>query len=331
MRFGHFSRTSPPGTLTVMTTSAGTSAAQVPHVGTAPGPEPRVTLSGVGLMLTGGLSNQVGAGLGAHAFAAVGPAAVVAVRQAVAAVVLLTIARPRIRQLGWAQWWPVVALAVTISTMNLTLYLAIERIGLGLAVSLEFLGPLMVAMYASRRAVDLVFVVVAGAGVYVLVWPSPSTDYLGVGLGLVAAAGWAAYILLNRVIGERLSGLDGAALATTGATIIYLPVLVLAIASGNLSGSTLWFTIGAGVLASAVPYAVDLLALRRVPTGLFAIFTSFNPVWAAVAGMLVLQQFLGLHEWLGIALISGTNIAVITLTRNRRSPAEVILTQPSSL
>lgn len=331
MRFGHFSRLPPPITLVVMTTSATTGATQAPCAGGIPSSEPRTTLSGVALMLTGGLSNQIGAGLGAHAFAAVGPAAVVAVRQVVAAVVLLSIARPRIRQLVWAQWWPVAALAVTISTMNLTLYLAIERIGLGLAVSLEFLGPLLVAVFASRRAVDLVFAIIAGAGVYVLVWPSPSTDYLGVGLGLIAAAGWAAYILLNRVIGERLSGLDGAALATTGATIIYLPVLVVAIASGDLSGSTLWFTIGAGVLASAVPYAVDLLALRRVPTGLFAIFTSFNPVWAAVAGMLVLQQFLGLHEWVGIALISGTNIAVISLTRKRRSPAKVILTQPSSL
>lgn len=319
-----------PGTLAAMTTSAATSAPQVPHNGATSGPEPRASLSGVALMLTGGLSNQIGAGLGAHAFAAVGPAAVVAVRQAVAAVVLLSIARPRIRTLGWAQWWPVAALAVTISTMNLSLYLAIDRIGLGLAVSLEFLGPLLVAMFSSRRAVDLAFAAVAGVGVYVLVSPSPSTDYLGVGLGLIAAAGWAAYILLNRVIGERLSGLDGAALATTGAMLIYLPVLVLAIASGNLSGATLWFTIGAGVLASAVPYAVDLLALRQVPTGLFAIFTSFNPVWAAAAGMLVLQQFLGVHEWIGIALICGTNVAVISMTRTRRTPGELVVTQQSS-
>jgi inner membrane transporter RhtA len=215
---------------------------------------------------------------------------------------------------------------MTISAMNLTLYLAIDRIGLGLAVSLEFLGPLMVAVFASRRAVDVVFAIIAGAGVYVLVWPGPSTDYLGIGLGLIAAAGWASYILLNRTIGERLSGIDGAALATTGATLMFLPVLGLAIASGNLSGAALWFTIGAGLLASAVPYAVDLLALRRVPTGLFAIFTSFNPVWAAIAGMLVLHQFLGLREWLGIALISGTNIAIISSSRRRTPPADLPLT-----
>ncbi|WP_237341607.1 EamA family transporter [Williamsia soli] len=284
---------------------------------TVASPESRATAGGVALMLTGGLSNQVGAGLGAHAFAAIGPAAVVAVRQVVAATVLLAIARPQVRALRWTQWWPVLLLAVTVSTMNLTLYLAIDRIGLGLAVSLEFLGPLMVAMWASRRPVDLVFVVLAGAGVYILVWPNPSTDYLGVGLGLIAAAGWASYIVLNRVVGTRLPGLDGAALATTGATLIYLPVLVLAISSGQLTGSVLWFTIGAGVLASAVPYAVDLLALRRVPTGQFAIFTSFNPVWAALAGMVVLQQFLGFHEWLGIALISGTNIAIIKMSGRR--------------
>ncbi|PYE18603.1 inner membrane transporter RhtA [Williamsia limnetica] len=282
----------------------------------------RATAGGVALMLTGGLSNQIGAGLGAHAFAAVGPAAVVAVRQVVAAAVLLAIARPQVRALRWPQWRPVLLLAITVSTMNLTLYLAIDRIGLGLAVSLEFLGPLLVAMFASRRRADLIFVVIAGAGVYILVWPSPSTDYLGVGLGLIAAAGWASYIVLNRVVGTRLPGLDGAALATTGATLIYLPVLVLTISAGKLTGSTLWFTIGAGVLASAVPYAVDLLALRRVPTGLFAIFTSFNPVGAAIAGMVVLGQFLGLHEWLGIALISGTNIAVIARSRGRRPPSD---------
>src|SRR5689334_20470568 len=147
----------------------------------------RRTVLGALTMLTSGAGTQIGAGLGAHAFPAVGPAGVVAVRQVVAAAVLLPLGRPRLRSFTWAQWWPTLLLALVFATMNLTLYSAIDRIGLGLAVTLEFLGPLGVALGGSRSRTDALCAVLAGAGVVVLVAPGPTTDYVGVGFGLIAA------------------------------------------------------------------------------------------------------------------------------------------------
>ena len=169
--------------------------------------------AGVAMMLASGLSNQVGAALGALAFPVIGPAGVVAVRQWVAGVALLALGRPRVRSYTWRQWWPVLSLAVVFATMNLSLYTAIDRIGLGLAVTLEFLGPLSVALASSRRRVDLGCALLAGAAVVVLARPEPTTDYLGIALGLLAAVCWACYILLNRVIGRRLPGAEGPAAA----------------------------------------------------------------------------------------------------------------------
>src|SRR5688572_31012904 len=159
-------------------------------------------------MVGGAASNQVGAGIGAHAFPAMGAAGVVAVRQLVAAVVLLPVARPPVRRMTWSQWWPVLLLALVFAVMNLSLYTAIDRIGLGLAVTLEFLGPLAVALAGSRGRLDLLCAAAAGAGVYVLVLPSGSSDWIGVGCGLLAAGCWASYILLNRLLGQRLPGLQ---------------------------------------------------------------------------------------------------------------------------
>ena len=133
-------------------------------------------MRGVATMLSSALSNQVGAAVGAHAFGVVGPAGVVAVRQVVAAAVLLPVARPPLRRMTRFQWWPVVLLAVVFGCMNLSLYTAIDRIGLGLAVTLEFLGPLAVALAGSRSRRDLLLAGAAASGVYVLVLPGPSSD-----------------------------------------------------------------------------------------------------------------------------------------------------------
>ena len=158
-------------------------------------------------------SNQFGAATAALAFPVLGPAGVVAVRQWVAGAVLLTAVRPRFTSFTRQQWRPVLALALIFATMNLSLYLAIDRIGLGLAVTLEFLGPLSVALLASRRVADLGCALVAGAAAVVLARPQPSTDYAGIGLALLAAACWAGYILVNRVVGARLPGSQGPAAA----------------------------------------------------------------------------------------------------------------------
>jgi inner membrane transporter RhtA len=268
---------------------------------------------GMATMLTGATSNQIGAGIGAHAFDAIGPAGVVAVRQVVAAAVLLPVARPPLRRMTWAQWWPTLLLACVFAGMNLALYTAIDRVGLALAVTLEFLGPLVVALAASRNRTDLLSAVAAAAGVYVLVLPGPSSDYLGLGLGLAAGACWAAYILLNRIVGARLPGLQAPAAAAAVCALAYLPVLVVLVQDGRLRGLPLLYAVAAGVLSSVVPYAADLTALRHVPPRFFGVFMSTHPVLAALAGLVLLGQVLALHEWAGIAVVVAANaLAVAT-------------------
>jgi inner membrane transporter RhtA len=263
-------------------------------------------------MLASGTSNQVGAATGAHAFSAIGPAGVVAVRQVVAAAVLVPTVRPPLWTFTRAQWWPVLALAAVFAVMNLSLYTAIDRIGIGLAVTLEFLGPLGVALGGARSRADLLLAVAAAAGVYVLVLPGPSTDWLGIGLGLTAAAGWAAYILLNRLAGARLGGLQAPAAATLVSATLYLPVLAWVIAERGLPAGALGYAVAAGVLSSVVPYAADLVTLRLVPARLFGVFMSVNPVLAALAGVVLLAQGLEPHEWAGIAVIVVVNAVAVT-------------------
>jgi inner membrane transporter RhtA len=198
--------------------------------------------------------------------------------------------------------------------MNLTLYIAVDRIGLGLAVTLEFLGPLAVALGTSRSRVDVLCALLAGVGVVALVAPGPTTDYLGVGLALVAAGCWASYILLNRLLGARLPGLQGPAVATAISTALYLPVLVVLVVDDRFTGAALAYAACAGLLCSAVPYAADLIVLRRVPAQFFGVFMSVNPVLAAVAGIVVLGQMLGLREWAGIVIVAAAN--AIAMLRN---------------
>jgi inner membrane transporter RhtA len=262
---------------------------------------------GVALMCASGLSNQVGAATGALAFGAIGPAGVVAVRQWVAGIVLVAMGRPRLRTFTRRQWWPVLCLAGVFATMNLSLYVAIDRIGLGLAVTLEFLGPLTVALAGSRRFVDLGCALLAGAAVASLTRPQQSTDYLGIGLGLLAAVCWGCYILLNRVVGNRLPGVQGSAAAAGTSALLYIPVGVAVLVRHPPTVRALGCAAAAGILSSAVPFLADLLALRRIPARFFGLFMSVNPVLAALLGLVVLDQPLHWSEWLAIAAIALAN------------------------
>ncbi|MFB6392352.1 DMT family transporter [Polymorphospora lycopeni] len=265
------------------------------------------SLGGLATMLASATSSQVGAAVGAQAFATVGPAGVVAVRQLVAAAVLLPAVRPDLRRFTWPQWWPTLLLGVVFATMNLSLYSAVDRIGLGLAVTLEFLGPLAVALAGSRTRLDLACVAGAAVGVYLLVLPGPASDLPGVGLGLLAGACWAAYILLNRLLGSRLPGLQAPAAATAVSALACLPVAVVLLVQGRLHGGGVLFAAVAGLLSSVVPYAADLIVLRRVPARLFGVVMSVHPVLAALAGLVLLHQVLDPHEWAGIAIVVAVN------------------------
>jgi inner membrane transporter RhtA len=288
-----------------MATSIGTR--NLPAVAGGPAAGQADRLTGIALMTGSAASNQLGAATAALAFPVLGPAGVVAIRQWVAAAVLLTSVRPKFSSFTRRQWRPVLALALIFATMNLSLYLAIDRIGLGLAVTLEFLGPLSVALLASRRAIDLGCALVAGAAAVVLARPQPSTDYAGIGLAVLAAACWAGYILVNRVVGARLPGSQGPAAAASLSALLYVPVGIWVLAGHPVTATAVGRAATAGLLCSAIPMVADLLALRRVPARFYGVFMSVNPVFAALTGLVVLGQSLVWLDWLAIAAIVTAN------------------------
>jgi inner membrane transporter RhtA len=285
-------------------------------------------------LVASALSNQLGAASGSLAFPALGPVGVVAVRQLITAAVLLPIVRPRIWNMTWHQWQPVLLLAVVFGTMNLTLYAAIERIGLGLAVTLEFLGPLAVALLTSRNKGSAICAVFAGAGVVAIMQPEASTDYLGIGLALTAACSWAAYILLNKTVGGRIPGIQGTATATGVSAILFLPIGVMVFIRHPPDAFSVLCAVGAGVLASVVPYIADLVTLRRVPSNLFGILMSINPIFAAALGAVALHESLGVIEWAGIILIVAANASALLLRGQNAAPKALPTAQrdvPSAL
>ena len=272
-------------------------------------------LTGIALMTGSAASNQFGAATAALAFPVLGPAGVVAVRQWVAGALLVATVRPKFASFTREQWRPVLALAAIFATMNLSLYTAIDTIGLGLAVTLEFLGPLSVALLASRRVIDLGCALIAGAAVAVLARPQPSTDYAGIFLALLAAACWAGYILVNRVVGARVPGSQGPAAAAGLSALLYVPVGIWTLASHPVTAAALGRAATAGLLCSAVPMVADMLALRRVPARFFGVFMSVNPVFAALTGLVVLGQALGLADWLAVAAIVTANAVSVSAGR----------------
>ncbi|MEU6980673.1 MULTISPECIES: EamA family transporter [unclassified Streptomyces] len=283
------------------------------------GPTPRASSAGVAAMLGSGLSNQIGAASGSLAFPVLGPVGVVAVRQYVAAAVLLAVGRPALRSFTWRQWRPVVLLAVVFGTMNLSLYTAIDRVGLGLAVTLEFLGPLAIALAATRRRVDAFCAVAAAAGVVVLMRPQPSTDYVGMGAGLLGAVCWASYILLNRTVGSRVPGAQGSAAAALLSAVMFLPIGLYVVLHHPPTAASLGYAVAAGLLASAVPYLVDLFTLRHVPPAAFGLFMSVNPVLAALVGWIGLGQGLGWIEATAIGAVVGANVLSIATSGRGRT------------
>ncbi|WP_246055853.1 EamA family transporter [Leucobacter komagatae] len=276
---------------------------------------------GVGLTQVASLGNQLGAATGALAFPAIGPVGVVAIRQLVAAAVLVPAGRPKFRAMRRADWLTVTALALVFSIMNTTVYIAIDRLGLGLAITLEFLGPLALVILSARRAIDLIGGLVAVTGVVTLVNPGPTSDLLGVAIGLVSAAAWAAYILLNRRIGQTMPGMQGTATASLISGVIWIPI---AIAWFTAHPPPLW-AIGLAVVcalaSSVLPFTIDVIALRMLPAGLFSTLQSMHPVWAALVGLVILGQQLTPHELLGIGLVVASNVLVTSTNavRARRS------------
>jgi inner membrane transporter RhtA len=258
-----------------------------------------------------------GAAVAKRLFPALGATGTAGLRIGLSALMLVAVFRPRLREFDRAQWRAVVPYGVALGVMNTTFYLALDRVPLGLAVTLEFLGPLGVAVAHSRRALDLVWVALAAAGIALLApWHPHGVDPLGALLALVAGGCWASYI----VLGGRLSKvLSGGAAVSAGMLVATATIAPIALAAGGLAQLTLPL-LGAGavvaLLSSALPYTCEMHALRTMPPRTFSIFMSLEPAVAALAGAVFLRERLGATEWASIVLVIAASAGAAATNRD---------------
>ncbi len=277
------------------------------------------------LLGAGILSVQIGAGLAARMFGTVSAAGLTGLRLWMATLLLVALgARPTIRAFrgviadrAWRDAAVVIAFGATLGIMNFSIYQAFARIPLGIAVTIEFLGPLAVAVASSRRLIDVVWVVLAGTGVTLLGTAGVSvaktggvpgasdsrTVLAGVLFALTAAAAWACYILLSAATGRRFSGSTGLVLAMAVASIVVAPAAVTSAGRTLLRPAVLAAGLVIGLLSSVIPYRFELETLRRVPPRVFGIWMSLEPAVAALVGVVMLSQALSVPQWIAIGCV----------------------------
>lgn len=268
----------------------------------APDPAQRRAPSPVLLVLVGIASVQLGAGIAKSLFDRVDPTALAWLRLATSAAVLLAWVRPRLRGRTRSDWLVVAGFGVALGTMNWAIYQSFARIPLGIAVTLEFIGPLTLAVAGSRRARDLVWVVLAGLGVALLGLEPGDLTAAGVGFALLAGGAWAAYILLSRSTGARWPGMDGLAVASTIAALLLTPAALAH--TGDLGAGRVLLLGGlVGLLSSVIPYSCELVALRSLRPSVFGILMSLEPAAAALAGWVVLGETLATVQWAALLCV----------------------------
>ncbi|MFF7599185.1 EamA family transporter [Streptomyces mirabilis] len=272
----------------------------------------RGALGPVGLVLAGGISVQFGGALAVTLMPRTGALGVVTLRLLVAAIVLMAVCRPKVRGHSRADWGTVVIFGLTMAAMNGLFYQSVARIPLGPAVTLEVLGPLVLSVLTSRRALNLLWAGLALGGVFLLGGGGfGSLDPVGVAFALSAGAMWAAYIVFSARTGRRFPQADGLALAMVVAAVAFLPLGIAESGTRLIDPTTVALGGAVAVMSSVLPYTLELLALRRLPAATFAILMSLEPAVAATAGFLVLDQALSATEALAIALVIAASMGAV--------------------
>ncbi len=276
-------------------------------------------LSPIWLVVVGILSVQFGAGIAKSLFDEVEPTTIVWLRLVTSAVVLTLFARPVLRGRSSRDWLFVIGLGASLGLMNWAIYQSFARIPLGIAVTIEFVGPLSLAVLGFRRGRDLVWVVLAALGVALLGFERGELTWPGVLFALLAGAAWASYILMSAGTGRRWPGLDGLAVASVVATLLLTPLVLRPGGDDLLDGRLLALGAAVGLLSSVIPYSCEMVALRSLRTSVFGILMSLEPAAAALAGIVVLGEFLTPVQWVAMACVV---LASVGATRSGRTFAE---------
>lgn len=273
--------------------------------------EPRL-LAG-GLVMIGILSVQLGSALATTLFDELGPGGAVFLRTIFAAAVLIAIWRPTRRALAGRALREVLLFGFVLAAMNLCFFVALDRLPLGIAVTLEFVGPLTVAVTGSRKRSDLVFAALAAAGILLLApsLGSGELDALGVAFALLAGAFWGCYILLSARVGRGPTGRGGLSVAMVFGSVLLLPIGLAGGGGELLDGHLLLVAFGVAMLSSAIPYTTELEALRRLPPKTFGVLLSLEPAAAAVIGLIALDQELPARELVAIALVVAASVGAL--------------------
>ena len=254
------------------------------------------------LVLLGIVSVQLGSALAKHLFVAVGSFGTVALRLFFAAAVLLLWWRPSLR-MERGTWAVVLGYGVILGAMNLCFYLALARIPLGIAVTVEFLGPLAVALAGSRRWLDALWAVLAAGGVVLLMEGRGELDLIGLLFALAAGACWGLYILVGAALGRRTTEGRGLALGMAVAALVVVPIGVADSGTALVQPWVVAAGLGVALLSSVIPYSLDLEALRRMPPRVFGILMSLEPAVAALIGFIVLHESLRGSQWLAVLCV----------------------------
>lgn len=277
------------------------------------------TIGAAGIVVLGLVCQEVGAGLAVLLFPETGPVGMVTLRLVFSAAVLLAVFRPSFRGRSRADWLTVLGFGLVLALMNALFYLALDRLPLGPTVTIEYLGPLVLSVVIARRASAWLWAVLALAGVALLARGGfDALDPLGVLFALGAGAMWVGYILLSARTGRRWARLDGLAVAMAVGGLGALPFGIASAGEAFLDLRILAIGLGVALLSSAIPYGLELLALRRLPADTFSILLSLAPALAAAAGFVVLHQRLEVWDVVAIALVVVASMGAVRGANRRR-------------
>ena len=269
------------------------------------------------LVLVAIATAQLGSAVARTAFDVTGAAGMTLLRLAIAGLLLTAVVRPRVLQWTRTQWTSAAALGFTMGAMNLTFYFAIQDVPLGVAVTVEFIGPLLLALVQTRRMLEAMWALLAASGV-VLLGLDGGGDVPITGLALAFLAGlfWAGYILGSAQVGRVLPGIDGLAVAFLVAALLALPFGAAGAARAVTDGRALLVGVAVALLSSIIPFGLEMKALRTIPTRVFGVLMSLEPAAAAIAGLIVLDQVLGTRELVALVAVSAASVGVTYAQRS---------------
>jgi inner membrane transporter RhtA len=265
------------------------------------------------------ISVQSGAAIAKSLFPIIGATGTASLRIAISAIVLLAVYRPNLSKITSTQWKFVVPYGLSLGAMNLIFYMAIERIPIGLAVTLEFIGPLLVAVFGSKRIIDFLWILLAAAGIVLIApWSNNGIDLVGVLFALLAGGLWAAYIVLGGKISKIMEGGEAVATGMLFAALLIVPFGIIGNGLNDLTPNLWGLGIALALLSSAIPFTLEMKALGQMPARTFSILMSLEPAAASICGLVFLQEYLSVNEILAVIFVIIASVGATLTSRQKK-------------